>query len=135
MRQGALLFSLPLLLGAPRGDGHPVLLLPGFLADEKSLFALKFFLTRKGYDVRTWGLGRNVGFQSKHVKALPQKINATRSALVIVGLNDVLTGFLPEVLKIETFNYTIPRYPSAGWPSPTIGMGCGTATYPTFTAA
>ncbi|MCX7180987.1 MAG: hypothetical protein NTX56_20210, partial [Proteobacteria bacterium] len=32
--------SLPLLLQAPRGDGHPVLLLPGFMADEKSLIAL-----------------------------------------------------------------------------------------------
>jgi pimeloyl-ACP methyl ester carboxylesterase len=50
------------------------LLLPGFLADEKSLIALKAFLARKGYDVRTWGLGRNVGFRSKYVKALPQKI-------------------------------------------------------------
>ncbi len=66
--------SLPLLLGAPAGDGHPVLLLPGFLADEKSLIALKIFLTRKGYDVRSWGLGRNVGFQRRHVNALPQKI-------------------------------------------------------------
>ena len=66
--------SLPLLLQAPQGDGHPVLLLPGFLADEKSLIALKLFLMRKGYDVRTWGLGRNVGFQSKYVKVLPQKI-------------------------------------------------------------
>jgi pimeloyl-ACP methyl ester carboxylesterase len=66
--------SLPLLLQAPRGDGHPVLLLPGFLAEEKSLIALKLFLMHKGYDVRTWGLGRNVGFQSKYMKAFPQKI-------------------------------------------------------------
>ena len=66
--------SLPLLLQAPSGDGHPVLLLPGFMADEKSLFVLKAFLTRKGYDVHTWGLGRNLGFRSKHASALPQKI-------------------------------------------------------------
>jgi hypothetical protein len=66
--------SLPLLLQAPQGDGHPVLLLPGFLADEKSLIALKLFLLRKGYDVRTWGLGRNVGFRSKYMNVLPQKI-------------------------------------------------------------
>ncbi|MCF8150039.1 MAG: alpha/beta hydrolase [Burkholderiaceae bacterium] len=66
--------SLPLLLQAPRGDGHPVLLLPGFLADEKSLIALKLFLQSKGYEVHTWGLGRNVGFRSKHASALPQKI-------------------------------------------------------------
>lgn len=66
--------SLPLLMQAPQGDGHPVLLLPGFLADESTLVALKVFLARKGYDVRSWGLGRNVGFRSKYVKALPQKI-------------------------------------------------------------
>ena len=66
--------SLPLLAEAPRGDGHPVLLLPGFLADEKSLIALKLFLQSKGYAVHTWGLGRNLGFRSKHASALPQKI-------------------------------------------------------------
>ncbi|OQW88603.1 MAG: alpha/beta hydrolase [Rhodoferax ferrireducens] len=66
--------SLPLLMQAPPGDGHPVLLLPGFMADEKSLFVLKTFLQRKGYDVHTWGLGRNLGFRSKHASALPQKI-------------------------------------------------------------
>ena len=66
--------SMPLLLQAPQGDGHPVLLLPGFLADERSLIALKLYLLRKGYDVRAWGLGRNVGFRSKYMNALPQKI-------------------------------------------------------------
>jgi hypothetical protein len=66
--------SLPLLLQAPRGDGHPVLLLPGFMADEKSLIALKLFLQSKGYEVHTWGLGRNLGFRNKHASALPQKI-------------------------------------------------------------
>ncbi|MCX7162456.1 MAG: alpha/beta hydrolase [Betaproteobacteria bacterium] len=66
--------SLPLLMQAPRGDGHPVLLLPGFLADEKSLIGLKLFLQSKAYEVHTWGLGRNLGFRSKHASALPQKI-------------------------------------------------------------
>lgn len=66
--------SLPLLMNAPRGDGHPVLLVPGFLAGESTLIALKLFLQNKGYDVHTWGLGRNVGFRSKHANALPQKI-------------------------------------------------------------
>lgn len=66
--------SLPLLLEAPPGDGHPVLLVPGFMASEASLIALKLFLQNKGYDVHTWGLGRNVGFRSKHANALPQKI-------------------------------------------------------------
>ncbi len=66
--------SLPLLLEAPAGDGHPVLLVPGFMASESSLFALKLYLQNKGYNVHTWGMGRNMGFRSKHANALPQKI-------------------------------------------------------------
>ncbi|MES2950984.1 MAG: alpha/beta hydrolase [Pseudomonadota bacterium] len=66
--------SLPLLLDAPHGDGHPVLLVPGFMAGETSLIGLKLMLQNKGYDVHTWGLGRNMGFRSKHANALPQKI-------------------------------------------------------------
>jgi pimeloyl-ACP methyl ester carboxylesterase len=64
----------PMLMEAPSGDGHPVLLLPGFLAEERSLVALKVYLASKGYDVQTWGLGRNVGFHSKYVRALEQTI-------------------------------------------------------------
>jgi pimeloyl-ACP methyl ester carboxylesterase len=74
LEMAALPWALPMLAGAPRGDGHPVLLLPGFLADEATLFALKLFLRNRGYDVRTWGFGRNVGFSSKHASALEQKI-------------------------------------------------------------
>ena len=66
--------SLPLLSRAPRGDGHPVLLLPGFMADEVTLVALKLFLESRGYEVQTWGFGRNVGFSSRHAAALEQKI-------------------------------------------------------------
>jgi pimeloyl-ACP methyl ester carboxylesterase len=66
--------SMPLLLNAPRGDGHPVLLMPGFMASESTLVALRLFLQAKGYDVHTWGMGRNVGFRTKHANALPQKI-------------------------------------------------------------
>ncbi|MDZ7590478.1 MAG: alpha/beta hydrolase [Rubrivivax sp.] len=67
-------YSVPALMLAPSGDGHPVLLLPGFMADEATLFALKFFLRSRGYDVQTWGFGRNVGFHSRHAQALEQKI-------------------------------------------------------------
>jgi pimeloyl-ACP methyl ester carboxylesterase len=70
----ALPYALPLLLQAPRGDGHPVLLLPGFMSSERPLFALKAYLANRGYAVETWGLGRNVGFQRKHAAALEQKL-------------------------------------------------------------
>ena len=67
-------YAMPLLFTAPRGDGHPVLLLPGFMGDEATLAALRVFLRNRGYAVETWGFGRNVGFQRKHADALEQKL-------------------------------------------------------------
>ncbi|MFA5120386.1 esterase/lipase family protein [Zavarzinia sp.] len=53
--------ALPLLRLAPRGDGHPVLVLPGFLASDLSTVLLRRFLKHRGYDVHAWELGRNLG--------------------------------------------------------------------------
>ena len=53
--------ALPWLRLAPRGDGHPVLVLPGLIASDVSTRLLRDFLTRRGYDVHGWGLGRNFG--------------------------------------------------------------------------
>ena len=55
------LAALPWLRLAPRGDGHPVLVLPGLVASDVSTRLLRDFLTSRGYDVRGWGLGRNYG--------------------------------------------------------------------------
>jgi pimeloyl-ACP methyl ester carboxylesterase len=66
--------ALPFLLLSPRGDGHPVLLVPGFLSSEVPLLAMQAFLRNRGYAVDMWGFGRNVGLQRKHVAALEQKV-------------------------------------------------------------
>ena len=58
---GAFLGALPLLSLAPRGDGHPVLVLPGLVTSDVSTGPLRSFLQRQGYAVRGWGLGRNFG--------------------------------------------------------------------------
>lgn len=55
----------PLLVTSPRGDGHPVLVLPGLGADDVSTQPLRWFLARLGYDVHGWGLGRNGGFDRR----------------------------------------------------------------------
>src|SRR2546428_812892 len=57
----ALVPALPLLARAPRGDGHPVLVLPGWLANDRSTWALRPFLRDRGYHVHGWRLGRNLG--------------------------------------------------------------------------
>jgi pimeloyl-ACP methyl ester carboxylesterase len=53
--------SVPLLRRAPRGDGHPVLVLPGFAAADDSTSVLRRYLKRLGYGAHPWLLGRNLG--------------------------------------------------------------------------
>jgi len=60
---GAFLGALPLLSLAPRGDGHPVLVLPGLLASDVSTRPLRAFLRNRGYVVKGWGQGRNLGLR------------------------------------------------------------------------
>ena len=42
----------PLLKSAPRGDGHPVLVLPGLCAGDNTTVPLRRFLSHLGYDAR-----------------------------------------------------------------------------------
>ena len=58
---GASSMLMPLLLQAPKGDGHPIMVLPGFLASDMSTKPLRTFLKLKGYNPSGWGLGRNLG--------------------------------------------------------------------------
>lgn len=57
----ALALLRPLLNRLPQGDGHAVMVLPGFTADDTSTRVLRRFIASKGYDVHPWGLGRNLG--------------------------------------------------------------------------
>ena len=52
---------LPLLAMQPRGDGAPVLVLPGFGASDASTAPLRAFLRLLGHDAHGWELGTNGG--------------------------------------------------------------------------
>jgi hypothetical protein len=60
---GAFVGALPLLSLAPRGDGHPVLVLPGLVASDTSTRPLRAFLRTRGYPVSGWRQGRNLGLR------------------------------------------------------------------------
>ncbi len=61
LEYGLTLASAPALLAAPRGDRHPVLILPGFLASDVSTRLLRRYLVYLDYQAYPWGLGRNMG--------------------------------------------------------------------------
>lgn len=58
----ALMLRLPMLrMSVPKGDGSPVLVLPGFLADDASTWVLRRFLNSIGWRAHPWALGPNTG--------------------------------------------------------------------------
>jgi pimeloyl-ACP methyl ester carboxylesterase len=70
----ASLMLSPLLMRAPKGDGHPVLTLPGFLASDLSMVPMRRYLKELGYDAHTWNMGRNIGGVSRMRAALRERL-------------------------------------------------------------
>jgi pimeloyl-ACP methyl ester carboxylesterase len=54
-----LLMTLPLLRRAAKGDGHPVLIVPGFGGGDGSTAMLRRWLTNQNFTGKTWNCGRN----------------------------------------------------------------------------
>lgn len=71
---GASLALIPVWRLAPRGDGHPVLVLPGLGASDRSTAILRGFLRSRGYAVRGWAQGRNLGFRTGVLDALRSRV-------------------------------------------------------------
>jgi pimeloyl-ACP methyl ester carboxylesterase len=59
---------------APAGDGHPVLLVPGFLRGEAYMRPLQRFLRARGYAVYGWRLGVNVGPTERALDGLERRL-------------------------------------------------------------
>lgn len=54
----------------PKGDGHPVIVLPGFFASDVSTRPLRSLLKDIGYSPQAWGLGRNLRFNPEREQAM-----------------------------------------------------------------
>jgi pimeloyl-ACP methyl ester carboxylesterase len=76
----ASLMLSPLLMRAPRGDGHPVLALPGFLASDLSMMPLRRYLGELGYDTHAWRMGRNTGGISRMRGVLLDRLKEIHAA-------------------------------------------------------
>lgn len=59
---------------APHGDGHPVMVLPGFMGGDGYSSAFRRFLEKLGYTAHGWGLGRNLGPKEGVLEGLEARI-------------------------------------------------------------
>jgi pimeloyl-ACP methyl ester carboxylesterase len=62
------------LAKVPRGDGHPVMVLPGFMGGDGYNAPFRRFLTRKNYAVHGWGLGRNLGPRDGVLEGMQERL-------------------------------------------------------------
>ncbi len=72
---GAMALSTPYLKRLPRGDGHPVLVMPGLGASDSSTRPLRSFLDDRGYSPYAWGLGRNFGLREGILEGMLDRID------------------------------------------------------------
>jgi len=107
----ALPLGLLALSRAPKGDGHPVLVLPGFLAPDHSTWALRWYLTQLGYRVHPWGLGCNMGFSTAYhydIEALVEH----RLKEVFIESGDRKISLIGQSLGGAYAKFLARRYPN-----------------------
>lgn len=109
----ALIPAYPLLRQAPRGDGHPVLVLPAFMTGDFSTRVLRRFLRDLGYAAHGWKLGRNSGPSPETVKGLATRFEELRTRygrrLSLIGWSlggvyarELARHFAPDVRQVIT---------------------------------
>jgi pimeloyl-ACP methyl ester carboxylesterase len=87
----SLMLTMPILGMAPKGDGHPVMVLPGFATTDSMTLMLRQFLTFMGYKVFPWDLGWNLdqhsaGENGEHVAQRIEEIaDSTGQNVSLVG--------------------------------------------------
>jgi len=99
----ACIATWPLLTCAAKGDGHPVLVLPGLTAGDASTWPLRKFLEGRGYAVYPWELGLNRGPRDGVVRKLLTRIRSIQREhdrkVSLVGWS--LGGAMARVLAVR----------------------------------
>jgi pimeloyl-ACP methyl ester carboxylesterase len=125
-----LLLNFPNLVRQPRGNGEPVLVIPGYGTTDKITAVLRLYLKYLNYTPLGWGLGRNDGNIQKLLAALSKKFFpkgvSPAGPLHVVGWS--LGGYLArelareypdQVRQVVTFGTPViggPKYTvTAGW--------------------
>ena len=123
------IYRFSTLANAPRGDGRPIALAPGYLTGEVSLLPLTQFLRYLGYTVFPWGLGGNDGdvehdidrFGAR-VEELHKDLNGEKITLVGWSLGGTIArevarqweDCVSEVITLATPIVGGPKYTALG---------------------
>lgn len=123
---------VPLLTRAPKGDGHPVLVIPGFLASDLSTLPLRRLLGRLGYDAHGWALGRNVGPTKAVVDGLTRAVHEVgrRSDTGTVSLVGWSLGGVYGRELARRFPERVRQVITLGSPFNTMDLGFGATADP-----
>ncbi len=95
--------------GVPRGDGRPVLVLPGLFAGDGYLQPLRDYLSRVGYSAVKSGIEHNPGWSNELINELAELAHAeyrrSRQRVTIIGHSmgglqgRSVAGRLPQVVR------------------------------------
>lgn len=76
---------------APRGNGEPVIVVPGFCAPDDTTMRLREFLIRQGFAARPWDCGPNLGPTRTALKGFERLLAETADrhgrAVSLVGIS------------------------------------------------
>jgi triacylglycerol lipase len=85
----------------PRGDGRPVMVLPGLFNSDRANLVLRRHLRRLGYDARGWGMGRNLGARTigadgeRLMAAIEARHRETGQRVTLIGIS--LGGIMARI--------------------------------------
>ncbi len=120
----AFFVSMPWLRRLPKGDGQPVVVIPGFGGSDLSTLPLRRLLGRLGYAAHGWELGRNIGMNTRIKHALARSVESLHDrhgqtvSLIGWSLGGVyareMARYAPEhVRQVITLGSPINGHPSA----------------------
>jgi pimeloyl-ACP methyl ester carboxylesterase len=127
----SLMSVAPFLAWAPRGDGHAILVLPGFGGSDRSTALLRAFLKGTGYQSYPWNLGANLGPRMPDLMAALASrlkevhVESGESRVSIIGWS--LGGVYARLLA-HLFPELVRQVITLG--SPFAGSPRSTAVYP-----
>lgn len=123
----SILPAAPWLLTQPRGDGRQVMVLPGFMFDDRSTWPLRRFLRYLGYEVLPWHLGRNQGRPEHDSELVARRLPEVRrpgEPITLIGWSlggvvarlvaQALPDAVREVITLGTPVEGGPKYTAVG---------------------